>query len=387
MATDPIVIRGKILGVQLTDVLVLNGVVQSVERPNLKRKADIGGPDAVIAPTLFDIQVNGGGGLNLQGGEVTPETVVELDAWMMRNGVSHWIPTIITGDTHNMERGCRVIAEVLQDRKRAKRILGVHLEGPYISPVDGPRGAHQLKHVRVPDKKEFARWMKAADGKVAYMTLAPEVEGAIPFIKYLVKQGIVVSLGHHQADADTIKKAADAGATLCTHLGNGLSPTINRHHNPLWPQLCDDRLYASLIADLHHLPEAPLKIFARVKGPDRTILTSDCVHITGLPPGDYDLGGSPVELTPQRRINLKGTSLLAGSALMLLEGVVNTARVTDFTLGQAFEAATTTPAKLFGKKPAFLAVWGGQKANFLVYEVNRNRPAIQAVYVDGVACT
>jgi N-acetylglucosamine-6-phosphate deacetylase len=235
--------------------------------------------------------------------------------------------------------------------------------------------------------KRFDALNKAAGGQILYETLAPEIKGAPKYIQGLVKRGVRVALGHHEGAAEDIDKAVDAGAAFCTHLGNGLSANINRHHNPLWPQLSNDGLTAALIADLHHLPVPALKTFVRAKGPGRVILTSDAVHIAGLEPGKYELGGMDVELTPQGRVCLTGTELLAGSALMLLHGIVNAAAYTDLTLAQAFASATTIPRKLLGVRQRPARPQAGRKADLICFRIEeqKDRPteSIDAVYIDG----
>jgi N-acetylglucosamine-6-phosphate deacetylase len=174
---------------------------------------------------------------------------------------------------------------------------------------------------------------------------------------------------------------------MCTHLGNGIASTINRHNNPLWPQLAEDRLLASVIADLEHLPPPILKTIARVKGPDRLMITSDAVHIAGLKPGHYDLAGMPVELLKTGRIRLSGTDLLAGSATTLLQGVLNVARYTDLTLTQAFACASRVPGALFDVKN-LVPRESAARANLVVFDRvirgTRETPRIHAVFVDGL---
>jgi len=381
MANNDFRIRGIVLGESKpSDVLIRDGKILSIT-PTGRGKCDAGSATTMIAPTLFDIQVNGYGGVDLQGRDVLPEDVAKVDAKLQRIGVSHWIPTLITSSFENIEHGCATVAAALKDASLSRRIPGVHIEGPYISPHDGPRGAHDKRHVRKPNLREFDKWYKAADGRVTYITIAPEIDGAIPFIKEMIKRKVVVSLGHHNATPDGIARAVDAGARMCTHLGNGIASTINRHHNPLWPQLAEDRLHASVIADLEHLPPPILKTIARVKGPERLMITSDAVHIAGLKPGRYDLAGMPVELLKSGRIQLTGTDLLAGSATTLLQGVLNVARHTDLTLAQAFACASRVPAELFGVPNA------STRANLIVFDLVsstvRNSARIQSIFVDG----
>ncbi len=383
MKSDCVLIRGRVLGAECaTDIVLKNGTVQSVARAG-KSSADLGSTASYIAPALFDIQVNGVGGVTLQGERVLPDDVLRITRYLEARGVTRWVPTLITGSQEAMEHGCRVIAEAMREPAVAKAVPGLHLEGPYISPVDGPRGAHPKAFVRPPSLREFARLMKAAEGRVLYITLAPEIPGAIEFIRAVTRRGVLVSLGHHHADAEQVGRAVEAGARLSTHLGNGAASQIHRHQNPLWPQLAEDRLHASLIADLHHLPEPALKTFVRAKGPERTILVSDCVDLTGMKPGVYDLFGASVELKPNGKICLRGTDLLAGSGLMLLQGVLNAWRATDLTLEEAFACANVVPARLFGLKTPPMAQ-PGRKANLVVFDVTReNTPRVRAVVHDG----
>jgi N-acetylglucosamine-6-phosphate deacetylase len=221
--------------------------------------------------------------------------------------------------------------------------------------------------------KDFNRLYSAAQGRILYTTVAPDQPRIVPYIKGLREKGVVVSLGHHNANAVQIAAAAEAGAELCTHLGNGAASMLPRHHNPIWPQLADDRLLASFIADGHHLPEAVLKTLTRVKGARRSILTSDCVPLMGMRPGHYDLFGTEVELRRDGRVCLSGTDLLAGSATPLLQDVLHAACVTDFTLEEAFHCAGEVPARLFGLK---LQPWQpkeGRRAHFLVVVGNSLR--------------
>jgi N-acetylglucosamine-6-phosphate deacetylase len=363
------VVRGTIVGTdRVSDVIVEDGTVVAVRRAG-RRRADYGSKGAIIAPPLFDIQVNGGGGINLQRPKLTVDDVAALDGWLAGQGVGLWVPTIMTASLGGMERNCRVIAEALGARRIARRIPGIHLEGPFISRVDGPRGAHPKRHVRKPSIREFDRLLKAADGKVMYTTVAPEVPGAIAFIRAVVKRGVVVSLGHHHGSAESIARAVDAGATMCTHLGNGLAPMIDRHDNPIWPQLADTRLTPSLIADGHHLPPPMIETIIRAKGPGHVILTSDCVHLAGMKAGTYELAGQAVELTRRGRINLVGTTLLAGSATPLLHGVANAMGVAGLSLEQAFATATTVPARALGLGRRFDGPMPGRKAEFVVFEL------------------
>ena len=180
-----------------------------------------------IAPALIDIQVNGFAGFDLNVATVTPEDVSAMVRALWKVGTGFLCPTVVTGSFDRIRNSLRAITEASKvDSLVAHSILGIHLEGPYISAEDGPRGAHPLEHVRDPDWDEFQRWQDIADGKISIVTLAPEKQGAIPFIEKLVADGIVVALGHTDASVDDIQAAIDAGARLSTHLGNGAHALI-----------------------------------------------------------------------------------------------------------------------------------------------------------------
>ncbi len=387
MSSGSIRVRGRFPGaVKACDVEVRDGVVRRVVRAG-KAEPDFGSSEAFIGPTLFDIQVNGVGGIDLQGDAVRPEDLRAITEYLARWGVSRWIPTLVTGPHKAMEHGCRVIVEALKDRAVARAVPGLHIEGPYISPEDGPRGAHPKKHVCPPNIRDFEKLRRAAEGKILYTTVAPELPGAVTFIRAVTRRGVLVSLGHHHGTAEDIARAVDAGAQLSTHLGNGAASMIHRHSNPLWPQLANDGLMASLIADLHHLPPDVLKTFVRAKGPGRIVLTSDCVNLAGLKPGKYSFAGAEVELRKDGMICLSGTDLLAGSGLMLLQGVVNTWQHTDLTLEQAFACASSIPARLFGLRTPPRLPMAGRKADFTVFELKgkgrKRAPRIEAVFIRG----
>jgi N-acetylglucosamine-6-phosphate deacetylase len=301
----------------------------------------------VLAPALWDIQINGYGGLDFS----QEEHLARIAGTLATFGVARFCPTVVTGPDAML---CRSLTAIARARAASPALAAavpcIHLEGPYISSCDGARGAHPLAHVRDPDWDHFQRLQEAADGLIGIVTLAPERAGAIPFIARCAATGVVVALGHTAADAATIAAAVDAGARLSTHLGNGLATPIDRHHNPLWPQLADVRLTASFIADGEHLPPAPLTAMIRAKGGARgSILVSDAVAEAGLPPGRYQgVGGAAVDVLPSGRIQLAGTPYLAGSGAHLLACVAHAVRCGAADLAAAVDMASIRPAGLLG---------------------------------------
>ena len=304
-----------------------------------------------VAPALIDIQVNGFAGYDLNVATVTPEDVCAMVRALWKVGTGFLCPTVVTGSFDRISSSMRAIVKASKaDSLVAHSMLGIHLEGPYISAEDGPRGAHPLEHVRDPDWDEFQQWQDISEGKISIVTLAPEKKGAIPFIEKLVAEGIVVALGHTNASASDIQAAIDAGARLSTHLGNGAHALIRRHPNYIWEQLDADELWASLIVDGHHLPPSVAKSMMRAKTLDRCVLVSDAVALAGMEPGIYQFAEKSVELTADRCVRLVGTEYLAGSAIELARGIENSVRFAGISLKEAVSLATLQPMHLLDVK-------------------------------------
>ncbi len=317
-----------------------------------------------IAPAPIDIQVNGFAGFDLNTETVTPDDVCAMVRALWRVGTGFLCPTVVTGSFDRICNSLSAIADTCKmDPLVNYAILGIHLEGPYISAEDGPRGAHPLAHVRDPDWDEFQRWQDIAEGQISIVTLAPEKKGAIPFIEKLVSDGIVVALGHTNASADDIQAAIDAGAKLSTHLGNGAHALIRRHPNYIWEQLGADELWASLIVDGHHLPPSVAKSMIRAKTLDRCILVSDAVALAGMKAGIYEFAERSVELTEDRCVRLVGTEYLAGSAIELARGIENSVRFAGISLKESVSLATLQPMRLLNAEPHVEA-----KTNFILFE-------------------
>lgn len=307
-------------------------------------------PKHYIAPGFIDNQVNGYAGVSFAfgGSELTVDGVVKATEALWKEGVTTYLPTLTTNDKEILKRNFGILAGAIQDQRTMGSIPGFHLEGPFISPEDGWRGAHPLQHVRKPDWEEFMEYYNASGEKILQVTLAPETEGGLDFITRCREKNIVVALGHHNASAEIIPAAIDRGAQIATHLGNGAANTINRHRNPFWPQLADDRLMISIIADGFHLLPEQIKVFTKAKGYGNTILTSDVTGFAGLPPGIFTTSeGVTIELTHEGMLRYPEQNVLYGSAAPITKGVGHVIKVTGCSLADAIKMAATNPARLY----------------------------------------
>lgn len=300
-----------------------------------------------LSAGLVDLQVNGYQGLDLNSDDVVPETVAALAQAMFAIGVTCFAPTVITASEATILHHLRAIASAYKsDSRVAACVPFIHIEGPHISPLDGYRGAHPKEFVRPPSLEEFERWQEASGGLVGLVTLSPHFDRSDEYISALVSRGIHVAIGHTHASFEQIRTAVNAGARLSTHLGNGISPQIARHPNPLWSQLADDRLTASFIADSHHLPAETLKTMIRAKGLERSLLVSDTVALAGMPAGTYTapVGGS-VELSSDGRLSMAGTTTLAGAIIPLVRCIGKAVRMTGLSLAEVLMMATANPGR------------------------------------------
>ena len=286
----------------------------ALEGPRIASVTLIDGPDEItdsddwLAPAFWDLQFNGRWGLSFSSPDLTVDQVAKIVRAQGALGAVRGCPTLITAHQADLLHGVRTIAEACDRFPDVNAwVLGIHLEGPSISEVDGYRGAHPLEAVRGPDWEEFLELREASRGRIAIITLAPERPGAIEFILRATLEGVVIALGHTSADGSTLQQAVEAGARLSTHLGNGIASTLDRHPNPIWDQAAEDQLWASLIADGHHLGPSVLKALVRAKTPERILLVSDASPLAGLPPGRYGgVGGRPFGQDRRRRDALSG---------------------------------------------------------------------------------
>lgn len=336
-----------------------------------------------LAPGFIDLQVNGYLGVDFCSPATPVEEIGRACRFLHSTGVTRWYPTVITGSPEDMAGALRNLARAKETLPEGPAMEGFHVEGPYISPEEGPRGAHPERWCRPPDFGEFQRFQEAAQGNIRLFTMSPEWPGSPAFIERVVATGVVVSIGHTKATSQQLADAVAAGASMSTHLGNGAHTMLRRHPNYIWDQLAEDRLTAGFIADGIHVPAAFLKAAIRAKGVERCFVVTDASTPAGCPPGRYALGEQLVDLNEDDCVTLAGQDRLAGSALRMNRGVENLMRLAELSLADAVRMATVNAARagnIVGRKHGLAP---GDRADFVLFRLEDGRVVVEGTWLDG----
>ena len=289
-------------------------------------------------PGFVDLQVNGYAGVDFSNPELTRADFVSAARRVLNDGCCvAFVPTIITSPLETYEAVLPMLADIMEETNAAGdarvgelppgSLLGVHLEGPFISGEPGAVGCHPPEHTRAPSVELLEHWQSLARGQIRMITIAAELDGSEALVQCALRLGIVVSLGHQLAEAGDIARLAGAGASLCTHLGNGMPNMIHRHKNTLWASLADDRLQTCLITDGEHLPCDAIVSFVRAKGSQGIIVTSDVAPVAGLDPGLHLWGHTrvrveaPSDVGAPTRVRAAELPCLAGSGSLMVHCV------------------------------------------------------------------
>jgi N-acetylglucosamine-6-phosphate deacetylase len=321
-----------------------------------------------LAHGFLDMQVNGALYCDYHLEDFSADKIAQIVAYLDTSGTTQHIATFTTSPKERILRNLRTLLSALAaDRNLKSAIPGIHMEGPFISSIDGPRGAHDPAYVRPPDIEEVKQWQEAAEGLVRLVTLSPEWEDSPAFIEQITAMGIVAAIGHTAATAEQIRAAVDAGARISTHLGNGSHPLVPRLQNYIWEQLAEDRLSAGIISDGFHLPDPVLKVFTRVKGTERLILVSDVAHPAGCKPGIHPRGNIDVQVFEDGHLQLPDSEILAGAGHLLDWDIPHFAAVTGLSLGETIPLVTINPARLLGLDQNYGTLQPGAAANLVAF--------------------
>jgi N-acetylglucosamine-6-phosphate deacetylase len=376
------IIRGKIPETEsLMDAFVENGRVIHISPYRKGASYDFGGTDLYLCSGFFDPQVNGFAGVDFNSPSLSAEGLHRAALSLASIGVTRFLPTLITSSHEKMVRQLKIIGGALsKDPLLQKMCAGIHLEGPYISPEDGPRGAHLREFVRLPRWGEMEKFQEACEGRIRCVTLAPEMEGAIPFIRKAAAHGMVVGIGHTNASEEVLDEAVQAGARISCHLGNAAPRTSSVRQDLIQKQLAMDQLMASIIVDGIHLPPETVKDFVRAKGVDRIVLTTDSMAGAGASPGRYTLGDLEVEVGSDGAARLDGTSRLAGSTLTMDRAITNVIRFAEIDLPSAIHMAAKNGQRLFPEAGGEIVA--GHSADLVLFEYQEEM-VVRSTWIEG----
>ena len=309
-------------------------------------------------PGFVDLQVNGHLGGDFGDLTLTAESFARACRELLGKGTAAFLPTISTSPPEVYEQNLPILADAIESAEFRGRVLGVHLEGPFLSPAPGARGAHNPDWMRPGDLDVLKHLLDLARGHVRMLTIAPEAERAEQLARYAADRGIAVAVGHTLAGPDDLRRMIDAGATCFTHLGNGLPNLIHRHHNPIWAALAEDALSITIITDGHHLPPEAIKTMVRAKGVERTIVISDASHLAGMPPGRYSTIDNEVVLEPSGKLHNPAKQCLVGSSATMIQCMNHLASLGLLGLDELSAVGFANPLRLIGIGPDALAARG-----------------------------
>lgn len=335
------------------------------------------------SPGWMDIQLNGYAGVDFSDPHLEPEQLRNVVPLLWRSGTAQFCPTLVTNSREALSRNLRVLEAARRaDAAFAAAAPCYHLEGPYFQP-GGARGVHSVEWMRPPDWEEFCALQEAAGGRVGIITLDPSTSGCAEFTARASAAGVIVGIGHTEASAAQIHAVVDAGARLCTHLGNGCGPILPRHDNPIWPQLARDELTASIICDGFHLPRDVVRSFVLAKGVERLVLITDATHVAGLEPGRYRLVDTDIELLPDGKVIRADGGSLAGSALTMAKALFEFVRLGAVPLASAIRAASFTPRRLLSLPCA--GVTAGAPADLIRFQMEPGGITMREMRIAGIS--
>jgi N-acetylglucosamine-6-phosphate deacetylase len=313
-----------------------------------------------VLPGFMDVHVHGAAGRDTM--DASQEALADMARFYARHGVTGFLATTMTAPYDAIARAVQTVGLMPDQVPGGARILGVHLEGPYLSP-EFP-GAQPADTIRPPNADEFADL--AARGPVRMITLAPERPGAHDLIRAALERDVVVVAGHTSATYEECEAAFALGVSQATHTYNAMTGLHHRRPGTLGATLANDAIFAQLIADNIHVHPAAIKILARAKGVARTVLITDAMRAAGLPDGDYDLGGQTVTVRDSQCRLTDGT--LAGSVLTMDRALANFMHATDLPLAAVWPASSRTPATSLGLDGELGSLMPGYRADLVLLD-------------------
>src|SRR5579863_3475468 len=348
-------------------ILVEDGKIESIatreslQRPSGAQVLDF--PGATLGPSFFDVHIHGAAGHDVM--EATPQAIDTICQFLASRGTANFLATTVTA---SLDKTCRALEGLANQIAKlpqpgVARPLGIHLEGPFLS--HEKRGVQPAEYLLAPSIATFDRLLEAAHGHVRLMTLAPELPGAVELAWHAASRGVRISVGHSNATAAETRAVIDAGAVSATHTFNAMRPLDHREPGILGAALTDDTLFSELICDGIHTDPEIVRLWWRAKGPERAILVTDAMAAAGMPDGEYQLGGFPVQVKDGRAT---ARGVLAGSVLTLDRALENFVRFTGATIDQGLRLLSTNPAAMTGLAHRAGALAPGKSANLVAID-------------------
>jgi len=352
------------------DIIVEEGkIIEIVNKKELSTSTLTGaevieGKDKYIVPGYIDLHVHGGGGSDVMDGDY--EAINQIAIAHSHFGTTSFLPTTMTMSKDKIIRSLRSICEAVKKGTAGAKILGIHMEGPYINPEK--KGAQREIDIREPSIKEFTELNKASGNLIRLVTIAPEMPGAIDFIRWLHQQGIIVSVGHSNATYQQVQEGIQAGLSHVTHIFNAMRGLHHREPGVVGAALSSPKLIVEMIADGIHLHPIVLKMLTQIKESEKLVLITDAMRAAGMPEGVYELGGQEVTVTKGQARLKDGT--LAGSVLTMDKAVKNLVTKVDIALPKAIQMASFNPAKSIGIDDKKGSLEPGKDADIVILNKN-----------------
>jgi N-acetylglucosamine-6-phosphate deacetylase len=315
-----------------------------------------------LVPGFIDVHIHGSGGRDVMEG--TREAVQVVSKFLASHGTTAYLATTVTASPIQTIQALESLGKLIPQETGGARILGVHLEGPFINAKK--RGVHPPEHIRNPSVRIFDELVKMSGNQIKLVTLAPEIPSGLQFIEHIRSKGIVVSLGHTDATYEEARQAIQAGATNATHTFNAMRDFNHREPGVLGAVLTESRVWTELIADGVHVDPIAVEMLVRCKGTRRVLLITDAISATGMPDGDYHLASLAVKVSDGVCRSLEGS--LAGSTLSQDRALQNMIRWTGIPLEEATYMLTCNPAESIGVSGAKGSVQPGQDADLVLLE-------------------
>lgn len=352
-------------GLVKTDIAFEDGKIVAIGK--LDDVEPIFDTDGVVLPGFIDEHIHGAGGADAMDG--TEQALQTISEYVAKEGTTGFLATTMTQSPENIGKALKNVKTVREKGEyKGAEILGVHLEGPFISPKHV--GAQPLEYVAKPAPETFDKYNEISGGNIKVVTLAPEVEGGLDLVKHLAKIGVVASIGHTGAKFSDVEAAVAAGATNVTHTYNAQTPLHHREAGVVGAAMLIDELNCEMICDTIHVSVPAIKIFVKNKPHDKFTLITDAMRAKGMPDGLSELGGQQVFVKNGEARLSDGT--LAGSVLKMNVAVKNLVEKVGVSFTDAVDFASANPAKNLGLYDERGSIEVGKRADFAVMDKDYN---------------